>query len=164
MKCFGMWQSKEEEERQRQLEKLIDWELSKQLTWAVVFLTTILGLLAFFASGLLRQWIDFSESSLITMNLVKAPFVIIFFLLLIFGVDLSFYRLVTSLVRLRNWIEMLPSELARQELIGKVVLRWFYGLFVERTDKNRFSLRTWFVLLLIVLGDTLLIWALVSAG
>jgi len=157
-----MWQSREEEEKQRQLEKLIDWELSKQLTWAVVFLTTVLGLLALFASGLLRQWIDSSKSSLIIMNLVKAPFVIIFFLLLIFGVDLSFYRLVASLVRLRNWIEMLPSELARQELIEKVVLGWFYGLFVERTDKNRFSLRKWFVLLLIVLGDTLLVWALVS--
>jgi len=157
-----MWQSREEEEKQRQLEKLIDWELIKQLTWAVVFLTTILGLLALFASGLLRQWIDSSKSSLIIMNLVKAPFVIIFFLLLIFGVDLSFYRLVASLVRLRNWIEMLPSELARQELIEKVVLGWFYGLFVERTDKNRFSLRKWFVLLLIVLGDTLLVWALVS--
>jgi len=159
-----MWQSKEDEEKQKRLEKLIDWELNKQLTWAVVFLTTILGLMALLASGLLHQWIDFSEFPLISMNLVKAPFVIIFFLLLIFGVDLSFYRLAASLVRLRNWVEMLPSELIRQELMGKVVLGWFCGLFVERTDKNRFSLRTWFVLLLIVLGDLLLIWALVSAG
>jgi len=159
-----MWQSKEDEEKQKRLEKLIDWELSKQLTWAVVFLTTILGLLALLASGLLHQWIDFSEFPLITMNLVKAPVVIIFFLLLICGVNLSFYRLATSLVRLRNWVETLPSELMRQELIGKVVLGWFCGLFVERTDMNRFSLRTWFVLLLIVLGDTLLIWALVSIG
>jgi len=159
-----MWQSKEDEEKQKRLEKLIDWELSKQLTWAVVFLTTILGLMALLASGLLHQWIDFSKSPLITMNLVKTPFVIIFFLLLIFGVDLSFYRLAASLARLRNWVEMLSSELMRQELIGKVVLGWFCGLFVERKDKNRFSLRTWFVLLLIVLGDILLIWALVSAG
>jgi hypothetical protein len=157
-----MWQSREEAEKQRQLEKLIDWELSKQLTWAVVFLTTILGLMALLTSSLLKQWIDFSKFPLITINLVKTPFVIIFFLLLIFGVDVSFYRLAASLVRLRNWIEKLPSELARQELIEKVVLGWFYGLFVERTDKNHFSMRTWFVLLLIVLADTLLIWALAS--
>jgi len=159
-----MWQSREEEEKQKRLEKLIDWELSKQLTWAVVFLTSALGLMALFASGLLKQWIDFSEFPLITMNLVKTPFVIIFLLLLFFGVDLSFYRLATSLVRLGNWTEMLPSELARQELIEKAILKGFYGLFVERTDKNRFSLRTWFVWLLIVLGDTLLIWALISMG
>ena len=159
-----MWLSREEEEKQKRLEKLMDWELSKQLTWAVVFLTTMLGLMALLASSLLRQWIDFSKFPLITMNLVKAPFVIIFFLLLIFGADLSFYRLATSLVRLRNWVEMLPSELARKELIGKAVLGWFYGLFVERTSENRFSLRTWFIGLLLLLGDLLLIWALVSLG
>jgi len=159
-----MWHPKEEEEKQRQLEKLIDWELSKQLTWAVVFLTTTLGLIALLASGLLKQWIDFSKLPLISINLAKTPFVIIFFLFLFFGVDLSFYRLATSLVRLLNWTEMLTSELARQELREKVVLRGFYELFVQRTDKNRFSLRTWLVLLLIVLGDLLLIWALVSAG
>jgi len=157
-----MWQSKEDEEKQKQLEKLMNWELNKQLTWAVVFLTTILGLMALLASGLLHQWIDFSKFPLITMNLVKTPFVIIFLLLLIFGVDLSFYRLAASLVRLRNLIEMLPSELQRQELTEKAILKWFYGLFVQRIDKNRFSLRTWLVLLLIILGDLLLIWALIS--
>jgi len=157
-----MWQSKEDEEKRKELEKLIDWELSKQLTWAVVFLTTMLGLVALLASSLLRQWIDFSKFPLITMNLVKAPFVMVFFLLLIFGLDLSFYRLATSLARLRNWAGMLPSELIRKELIEKAVLGWFYGLFVERTGENRFSLRTWFVWLLMVLGDILLVWALVS--
>jgi len=159
-----MWQSKEDEEKQKRLEKLMDWELSKQLTWAVVFLTTILGLLALLASGLLKQWIDFSKFPLITMNLVKTPFVIIFLLLLFFGVDLSFYRLATSVSISRNLMEMLPSELQRQELVEKAILKWFYRLFLERTDKNRFSMRTWFVLLLIVLGDILLIWALVSAA
>jgi hypothetical protein len=162
MEHSGMWQTRDEEERQKRLEKLIDWELSKQLTWAVVFLTTILGLLALFASGLLHQWIVFSRFYLVTVNLVKAPFVVIFFLLLVFGVDLSFYRLAASLARLRNWIEMLPSELQRRELIEKVVLGWFYGLFVERRGKNRFSLRAWLVWLLIVLVDLVLIWALVS--
>jgi len=162
MERSGMWQSKEDEEKQKRLEKLIDWELNKQLTWAVVFLTTILGLMVLFASDLLHQWIDFSKFPLVTINLVKTPFVIIFLLLLIFGVNLSFYRLAMSVVRLRKWEEMLPSELARQELIEKDILKWFYGLFVQRTDKNRFSLRTWLVLLLIVLGDILLIWALVS--
>jgi hypothetical protein len=164
MENSGMWQSKEDEEKQKRLEKLIDWELNKQLTWAVVFLTTILGLLALFASGLLKKWIDFSKFPLITLNLVKTPFVIIFFLLLIFGVDLSFYRLAASLVKLRNWAEILPSELIRRELIEKAILKRLYEPFVERTDKNCFSLRTWFVWLLIVLGDLLLIWALVSVG
>lgn len=159
-----MWQSKEDEEKQKRLEKLIDWELSKQLTWAVVLLTTILGLLALLASGLLKQWIDFSKFPLITINLVKTPFIIIFLLLLFFGVDMSFYRLATSASISRNLMEMLPSELQRQELIEKAIWKWFYGLFVQRTDKNRFSLRTWLVLLLIVLGDLLLIWALVSIG
>jgi len=159
-----MWHSKEEEEKQRQLEKLIDWELSKQLTWTVVFLTTILGLIALLASSLLKQWIDFSKFPLISINLAKTPFVIVFFHFLVFGVNLSFYRLATSLVRLRNWTEMLTSELARQELREKVVLREFYELFAQRTDKNRFSLRTWFIGLLILLGDLLLIWALVSLG
>jgi len=157
-----MWQSKEDEEKQKRLEKLIDWELNKQLTWAVVFSTTILGLIALLASGLLKQWIDFSKFPLITINLVKTPFIIIFLLLLFFGVDISFYRLVTSVSISRNWMEMLPSELQRQELIEKDILKWFYGLFVERIDKSHFSLRTWLVLLLIVLGDILLIWALVS--
>jgi len=157
-----MWLSREEEEKQKELEKLIDWELNKQLIWAVVFLTTILGLLVLLARGLLKQWIDFSKFPLITMNLVKTPFVIIFFLLLIFGVDLSFYRLATSLVKLRKWIEMLPSELIRRELIEKAILKWLYEPFVEKTGKNCFSLRTWFVWLLIVLGDLLFIWALVS--
>jgi len=157
-----MWQSKEEEEKQKKLEKLIDWELSKQLIWAVAFLTTTLGLMALLASNLLKQWIDFSKFPLITINFAKFPFVIIFFLLLVFGVDLSFYRLATSLERLRNWVEMLPSELQRQALKEKVVLRRFYELFLERNDKNRFSIRTWLVWLLIVLGDLLLIWALFS--
>lgn len=159
-----MWQSKEEEEKQKKLEKLIDWELNKQLTWGVVFLTTILGLMALLAGSLLKQWIDLSKFPLITMNLVKAPFVIIFFLLLIFGVDLSFYRLATSLERLRNWEQMLPNEFERQQLLENVPLECLYKLFVERTERNSFSLRTWFVLLLIVLGDILLIWALISMG
>jgi len=121
-------------------------------------------LLALLGTNLLGHWIDFSRFPLITMNLVKAPFVIIFLLLLILGVDLSFYRLVTSASISRNLMEMLPSELQRQELIEKAIFKCFYGLFVVRTDKNRFCLRTWFVLLLIVLGDALLIWALVSMG
>jgi len=157
-----MWRSREDEERQRELERLIGWELSKQLTWAVVLLTTTLGLFALLASGLLGHWITFSKFPLITINLAKGPFVIIFLLLLIFGVNMSFYRLATSLERLQNWIKMLPSKLYQQELIEKVVLGWFYNLFVERKDKDRFSLRTWFVWLLIILGDLLLIWALIS--
>lgn len=160
-----MWQSEEDKEKQRQLEKLIDWELNKQLTWAVVFLTTILGLVALLASGLLRQWIDFSSFPLITLNLVKTPYVVIFFLLLIFGVDMSFYRLATTAYTLRNLVEMLPSELQRKELKERrTILGWFCEQLIKRTDKNRFSLRTWLVWLLIVLGDMLLIWALVSVG
>jgi len=156
-----MWQSREDEEKQRKLEKLIDWELNKQLTWAVVLLSTILGLMSLYASGLLRQWIDFSKFPLITINLVKAPFVTIFSLLLIFGVDVSFYGLATSLVRLRNWEEMLP-EFGRRQSVEKIPLECIYKQFVKRIDEKRFSLRIWFVLLLIVLGDMLLIWALFS--
>lgn len=159
-----MWESEEEREKQRQLEKLIDWELNKRLTWAVVFLTSILGLVALLASGLLRQWVDFSSFPLITLNLVKAPFVVIFFVLLVFGVDVSFYRLATSAVRMRNYAEWLTRKLYRQELMEKAVFKGFTGLFVEKTEKNTFSLRIWFVCLLVVIGDILFIWALFSLG
>lgn len=157
-----MWQSKEEEEKQRQLEKLIDWELTKQLTWAVVFLTTILGLMALLASRLLEQWINFSKFPMTTINLTKAPFVIIFLLLLIFGVNLSFYRLAASLVNLRNYTERLTSKLYHQELIEKAILKWFYGWFVKKKDKKDFSLRTELVLPTIFFVDFLLVLALLS--
>jgi len=160
-----MWLSREEEEKQKELEKLIDWELNKQLTWAIVFLTTLIGLLALLGTNLLSHWIDFSEFPLITTNLVKAPFVIIFLLLLVLGVDMSFYRLATTAYSMRNLVEMLPSELQQKELKERrTPLGWFFEQLIKRTDKNCFSLRTEFVWLLIVLGDLLLIWALVSVG
>lgn len=157
----SMWFTREEETRQRELEKLIDWELSKQLTWAVVFLTTTLGLLALLASGFLSRWFVLSRSLLVTFSPAKVPFVVIYLLLMMFGVDLSFYRLATSLAKMRNWTEMLPSKLHYQELIEKAILTWLYRPFVKRVD-NEYSHRTWLVWLLIALGDLLLVWALVS--
>jgi len=156
-----MWQSREEEEKQKELEKLIDWELNRQLTWAVVFLTTLLGLLALLGTGLLKQWIVF-KWPLICINYYKAPLVAIFFILLFFGVDLGFYRLADTAVTLRNFVEDLPSRRMREELLKKTIIGGLYDLFLKRTDKNRFSLKTGFVWMLIVLGDILLIWALVS--
>lgn len=158
-----MWLSREEEEKQKELEKLIDWELNRQLTWAVVFLTTLLGLLALLGTGLLKQWIVFN-CPLICIDYYKAPLVAIFFILLLFGVDLGFYRLADTTVTLRNFVEGLPNKRMREELLKKTILGGLYNLFLKRTDKNRFSLRTEFVWLLIVLGDILFIWALVSIG
>lgn len=158
-----MWQTREEEARQNELEKLIDWELKRQLTWSVVLLTTTLGLLILLASGILKQWVSVSRTLLVTINLVKTPLVIIFVLLLLGGVDLSFFRLANSLVNLRNYVIRIPSELHRQEFTEKAVLTWLYELFTERTEMNRFSLRAWLVWLLILIADLLLVWALFSA-
>jgi len=148
-----------EKDRKSTSRTLIDWELRKQLTWVAVFLATVLGLMSLLGSGLLRGWADYSNS--LSNSVTRAPFTVIYFLLLSF-VDLSFYRLTSSLVRLRNWIERESDDLERQELIEKSDLKWFYGLFVRKIDENQFVLRKWLVGLFLILGDLLLFWALVS--
>ena len=157
-----MWLSKEEEEKQRQLEKLIDWELNRQLTWAVVFLTTLLGLLALLGTNLFEQWI-ISKLPLISINLLKAPFVAIFFVLLFFGVDMAFYRLADTTVTIRNFVDDLPSERMKTPLLRKTILGELYDLFLKRTsERNCFSLNKGLVWLLIFMGDTLLLLALIA--
>ena len=155
-----MWYTRDDEDKQRELEKLIDWELSQQLIWALVFVAAALGLLVLFASGFLSKWYVLYSSLLVKFDPVKVPFVVIYLALMLFGVDVSFYNLAASLARMRNWVERLPSKLHHQELVDKGVLTWFW-LFVKRVN-GEYSHRTWLIWLLIVLGDLLLIWALIS--
>jgi hypothetical protein len=140
-----------DEELKTQIEKLIDWELNKQLTWAVVFLTTILGI--------------------ITVNFTKAPFIIIFFLLLS-GVDFSFYRIIGCHVALRNYHERFePLQNARvyyDELVRERRDDWFFRIInriflIERENQfHRFHRNNRAVLLAVILIDLLFIWALIS--
>lgn len=148
--------------KQKDLEKLIDWDLRKQLTWAAILLSSILGLVSLLVSNKLNQWINLSQLPQIDVDFNKIPLLIIFAVLLIFGVDLSFYRLSTSLIIIRNWQEMLSSSLLHEELIDRAILQKLYKLFAKRTDENHFCIRSWFVGLLIIIGDSLLIWTLWS--
>jgi hypothetical protein len=137
----SMTLSKEQKERKNDLEKLIDWEQNKQLTWAVVLLTATLGL-----AGILV--ID----SLSTSTRV---FVIVLGLTLMSVLDFSFYRLATSLVNLRRYVERIGkiSELYKEELVTKAIFKSLYGWFVDTADKDKPRLITWRVVLIIVLAD-----------
>jgi hypothetical protein len=155
-----MFLSKEDAEKQRQLEKLIDWEVSKQLTWAVVFLTTILGLASVLGTGLLKNFVDFSDFPSIMISYVKIPLVVIYFTLLIFCFDISFYRLVCSLSICRNFIEMLPSDFQKKQIIEKAMFGWFYKIFVKKKCKNEFAIRGEILWPLVIIGDILFVLAL----
>jgi hypothetical protein len=146
-----MWLSREDEEKQRRLEKLIDWEVSKQLTWAVVLLTTILGLVSFLGTGLLKDFM---------VSYVKVPLVVIYFTLVIFGVNISPYRLVCSLSTCREFIEMLPSDFQKKQIKEKAMFTWFYKIFVKEKCKNQFAIRGEVFWLLVILGDVFFLWAL----
>jgi hypothetical protein len=141
-----------DQELKTQIEKLIDWELNKQLTWAVVFLTTILGLLG-----------------IITVNFTKAPFIIIFSVLLLSGADFSFYRIIGSHVTLRNYHERFePLQNARvyyDELVRARRGDWFFriinGIFlIER--ENHFHMNRYTISLAVILMDLLFAWSLIS--
>lgn len=155
-----MWQSREGEEKQKKLEKLIDWELRRQLTWVALLLTTFLGLMQLLVR--LELWrIDLSKFPLICINVVKPPFVILFFLLLS-GVDISFYKLATTLERVRNWELRIPNDFMQQELKNYPFRKLYEHIFLIRTCENRMTLRKWLVYLLIIILDIVLIWASIS--
>jgi hypothetical protein len=139
-------------ERQ-QIEKLIDWELNKQLTWAVVFLTTILG------------WMG-----IITVNFTKTPFTIIFSVLLLSGLDFSFYRIIGSLVTLRDYHERFHllqngggyyyDELVRKRE-GEFFFRIINKIFlIER--ENQFHMNNKNFIVAVILIDLLFAWSLIS--
>lgn len=157
-----MWQSKEEEEKQRQLEKLIDWETSKMLSWVVLVLTFLLGAIQLLGSRLVKssEVLSFKSTFLTIETHANLPFVVIYGLMII-GLDLSFYRLTATFVRLHDWYGMLP-EFMRKPLVEEYPLKLFFQIFETKTAEKRLSLRLERVLLLIILGDLLLIWALVS--
>lgn len=123
------------------MEKLIDWEQNTQLTWAVVLLTATLGL-----AGILV--IDSLSTSI-------RVFVIILSLTLMAVIDMSFYRLATSLVNLRRYIELIGeiSKLYKEELEEKALFEWLYLWFVDTTIRYKPRLRTLRVSLIIGLAD-----------
>jgi hypothetical protein len=141
----------ENEKEKGEWEKLIDWEQNKQLTWAVVLLTATLGL-----AGIL-----FTNS----FSTITRAFVIVLGLTLMLVLDLSFYRLATTLVNLRRYVERIGqiSELYRKELLGtkdkeellkqKDILERLYDWFVDASVKYKPRLITWRAVLIIVLAD-----------
>jgi hypothetical protein len=133
------------EENKGELEKLIDWEQNKQLFWAVVLLTATLGL-----AGVLV--ID----SLLTSTKV---FVIVLGLALMVVLDVSFYRIATSLVNLRRYIARIGkiSKLYKKELEDNAVLKGMYDWFVNTTDKEDPRLRTLRVAFIMILADVFIL-------
>lgn len=134
----------ENDKEKGEWEKLIDWEQNKQLTWAVVLLTATLGL-----AGIL-----FTNS----LSTVTRAFIIVLGLTLMLVLDLSFYRLATTLVNLRRYIERIGqiSELYKEELLEtneKDVYKKLYDWFVDTSVKYKPRLITWRVVLIIVLAD-----------
>lgn len=131
----------EDEKEKGELEKLIDWEQNKQLTWAVVLLTATLGL-----AGLLV--ID-------SPSTYTRVFVITLGLTLMGILDMSFYRLASSLVNLRRYIERIGkiSKLYHNELENNAILKGLYGWFVDTSVKYKPRLITWRVVLIIVLAN-----------
>lgn len=135
--------SEVEKERKNDLEKLIDWEQNKQLTWAVVLLTSTLGLAGLFVGN------SFAMNDTLI-------FVLLLALTLMLVLDISFYRLVTSLAILGTYVEWIGvlSPLIRQELVTNVLFRRLYAWFVYRADENeRFPIRRLRIGLVIVLAD-----------
>jgi hypothetical protein len=135
----------DKKEKKNDLEKLIDWEQNKQLTWAVVLLTAALGLGGLFVGN--------------SFSMGKEAFVIILSLVLMLVLDLSFYRLVTSLVFLRKYIEWIGqiSDLFNQELVKNAVFSRLYGWFVETAGKDDFHLKKWRVILILGLVDAFIV-------
>jgi len=142
-----MWQSKEEEEKQRQLERLIDWELNKQLTWVVFSLTFFLGLTQVLPFLKLTATRELTTPIFSLKANVNLPFFIIY-LLLIAGLDVSIFRLATTLERIRNWELRIPCDFMQKEL-RSYPLKQLYDIFLIRICENRMVLRKWLVLLLI---------------
>lgn len=138
--------SKEQKERKNDLEKLIDWEQNKQLTWAVVLLTATLGLAELLV-------IDSPSTS-------TRFFVVVLGLTLMAVLNMSFYRLATSLVNLRRHIEQIGkiSALYKEELVANAIFKGLYGWFVDTADKDKPRLITWRLVLLTVLVDLFILW------
>ena len=114
----------DKKEEKNDLEKLIDWEQNKQLTWAVVLLTSVLGLAGLFVVN--------------QFSIGKEVVAVILSVALMFLVNLSFYRLASSLVLLRHHIERIGqiSDLYKQELIDNAMFKGLYGWFVDAVDKD----------------------------
>jgi hypothetical protein len=149
--------SEDEEERQRELEKLIDWEVAKQLNWSVVLLTGFLGLIAISGSKLMSGLLDFSN---LYISLFKLSVFIVIVLMLFLVVNFSFWRLATSLAVSRNLIENLPSELQKHWLVDKAIFKRFYGIFVKQIGEHEFSVNGVSAFLVIIVGDFIMVCAI----
>jgi hypothetical protein len=148
-----------EEERQRQVEKLLDWELNKQLTWAVVFLSTIVGLIAILGSNLLAKSFVAFIYPLLTIDLRKIPFVIIYFAPLSFS-DIGFYRILLSLANMGEIVASLPSELQSRQL-KRHSIALLCRTFVRQIDEKKFCVKMWLFALLTAIGDLLFVLAFI---
>ena len=143
-----MWLSREEKEKQRQAEKLIDWELRKQLQWTALFVTTVLGLVSLLASNLIKE--------------IWTPFLPIYVLLFL-ATDYAFLRMATSISVMRNYFESLPSGRMKFELIDAAQMSKLFDIFsTKRRSSRKNNKLEWYPRMLsigisIIAGDVLLL-------
>ena len=127
---------------EEQFEKLIDWELNKQLYWAVLFITANLGLLGLLETSPVKDWI-----------------IVISIFIIIGIIPICLYRLADTVVKIRHFEERLRelSNLYKEELNVEQAhpLKLLYELVAKKTDKTDFSLRKRAVLPIIVAVSTL---------
>jgi len=147
-----MWLSTENKEKQRQIERLIDWELRKQLQWTALFVATVLGLVSLLTGSQLKPF--------------RIPFFLIYILLFLAS-DYGFLRMTLSISIMRNYFEDLPNERMKYELIDKAHMSWLFDIFsIKRKSKNgrthEWHPRRWLIAALIIAGDFILVWAFLS--
>jgi len=152
--------SEEEKEKQQKYEKLIDWEVNKQLTWFILFLTLFLGLIQLLGLPFwnLSKTVELALPFFTIRTSAQFPFILIY-ALLVAGLDVSIYRLGTTFERIRRWELQLRAlnTVMKAELSDKAYpLRLFYGIFLNRLCENEVTLRKWLVALIIIFFDVLL--------
>jgi ABC-type transport system involved in multi-copper enzyme maturation permease subunit len=148
---FKLASSDDKKEIKPDLEKLMDWEQTAQLTWAVVLLTATLGV-----AGLLIGY-SFAKGTLL--------FVIILALWLMVVIDVSVYRVFVSVAMLLTYTEQLKvySTTFKKEMVDTLFTkryRWFLSSTEEKIEQNtyrRYFLRKGRTVLLMVPVDSFII-------
>jgi hypothetical protein len=146
-----MWQSIEDKEKQRQVEKLVDWELRKQLWWTAIFVTTILGLISLHISEIFRQFFLFFSPIFISLFLAA---------------NYSFFRIAYSVSVMRNHFESLPSGWMKYQLVDKAQMSKLFDFFSEKkrvgkSDKYEWHPRMSHILISVIIGWIVLLLPLI---
>jgi hypothetical protein len=144
-------------------QKLIDWELRRQLSLVVLVLTFLSVAMALLGNGLVKSK-GFLYLEVATPKIcMNVTFSLVYGLMAV-GLDIVFYRLTSSLARMREYESRLPEEMTKW-VQDRNPLNPLIGWFLKvKTDKkpNAFSLRKERVWLLIILGDVVLLFAFLS--